>query len=186
VGDVHGIPLLSPTRTIIDLAAVVDAAKLEAAIQSALRDGGTSEGFMFRRIGELHSSGRYGIPALLALLEGHELRRGGLTWLEREVRHLIAAAGLPAPAVQVVLGKRDRRLIRVDFWFPGTKVVLEALGYRWHRSTAQMEADARRLNRLQLDGFVVLQVTYQAVVAGAATTVADLIEALGAPRLRSA
>ena len=158
IGDVHGIPVLSPTRTIIDLAVDRRRGRLEAAIHSALRDGGTSEDFLFRRIGELRSSGRYGIPALLAVLEGHELSRGGLTWLEREVRRLLAAAGLPTPQAQVVLGKRDGRLIRVDFWFPGTNVVLEALGYRWHRSTAQMEADARRLNQLQLDGFLVLQV----------------------------
>jgi len=63
---------------------------------------------------------------------------------------------------------------------------LEALGYRWHRSTAQMEADARRSNRLQLDGFIVIQVTYQAVVAGAAAALADLSEALAAPARRTA
>jgi hypothetical protein len=183
--NVCGVAVLSPTRTIIDLAATSPPPTLSRAIDSALRDGGTSEDFLFRRIAALRRSGRYGIPALLEVLEGNEISRGGQTWLEREVLVLLAAAGLPRPLVQVVLARRGLKLIRVDFRFPGTRIVLEALGYRWHRSTAQMQADAERLNQLQLDGYLVLQCTYRSVAAGAVDTIRDLRRAFDLPGLQT-
>ncbi len=74
---VDGIPVLTPTRTLIDISGQVDAARLTTALDSALRDGGTSEDFLHRRIAALRTSGRYGIPRLLAVIEGGEITRGG-------------------------------------------------------------------------------------------------------------
>ena len=50
--------------------------------------------------------------------------------------------------------------MRVDFRFPGTPLVIEVLGYSFHRTRSQMQRDAERMNQLVLDGFVVLQFTY--------------------------
>jgi len=55
-------------------------------------------------------------------------------------------------------------LVRVDFHFPGTRVVVEALGYRWHRSGAQMAIDLSRANALVLAGYLPLQFTYSQIV----------------------
>lgn len=74
--SVCGIPALSSTRAIIDLACTATRQQLAAAIDSALRDGGTSEDFLFRRIAELRNSGRYGLPALLEVLEGQGTDEG--------------------------------------------------------------------------------------------------------------
>lgn len=186
VAAVGGIPVLSPTRTIIDLARTSTRPQLAAAIDSALRDGGTSEDFLFRRIGQLRGQGRYGLPALLEVLEGKELTRGGASWLEREVLRLLDAAGLPRPTTQAVVAKRGAKLIRVDFRFPGTRVLLEALGYRWHRSPAQLQSDVARINELQLAGLLVLQCTYADAVAGAEATLDDVRRALALPTLLSA
>jgi very-short-patch-repair endonuclease len=175
---VEGIPSMSPTRTLLDLASTCSPAVLTAALDSALRDGGTSEDFLHRRIGALRSSGRYGIPQLVAVIEGAEITRGGQSWLEREFLVMLDRAGLPRPQTQAVLGRRGDRLIRVDFRFPGTPVVVEALGYRWHRTGAQMRIDVERLNQLTMDGFFVLQCTYADVVAGAAVVLASLRTAL--------
>jgi len=68
--------------------------------------------------------------------------------------------------------------VRVDFHWPGTRVVLEALGYRWHRTARQMQVDAERMNALQLAGNLVLQCTYRDVLAGAVNVIADLWRAL--------
>ncbi len=54
--------------------------------------------------------------------------------------------------------------MRVDCRFPGTNVVVEVLGYRYHRAVAQMRRDAERLNALILDGFAPYQFTYDQVV----------------------
>jgi very-short-patch-repair endonuclease len=146
------------------LAATESSARLTAALDSALRDGGTSEDFAHRRITALRAQGRSGPAQLLRALEGHEITRGGQSWLEREFLRLIDHEGIPRPDTQQVLGRRGDRLIRVDCHFPGTNLVVELLGYRWHRSRMQMQVDSERVNALQLAGFVVLQFTYADVV----------------------
>ncbi len=114
---------------------------------------------------------------MLAVLEGAEITRGGQSWLEREVLRVLDNVGLPKPSTQVVLGRRRDTLIRVDFHFPGTPIVVEALGYRWHRTGAQMRIDAERANALLLAGFIPLQFTYSQVVDGAEMMVATIREA---------
>ena len=159
-----GLPVLSATRTLIDVASTISSRALTIAVDSALRDGLTSEDFLHGRINTLRTSGRVGTTNILAVLEGAEIIRGGQSWLEREVLRLLDANALPVPSTQVVLGRRGDKLIRVDFRFEGTPIVVEALGYRWHRSGAQMNVDAARANALVLDGYLPLQFTYTQVV----------------------
>ena len=177
---VQGIPCTSPTRTLIDLARFETAERLTAALDSALRDGGTSEDFLHRRIAELRSSGRYGIPKLLDVIDGAELSRGGHSWLERRFLELIGNAGLPRPTTQAVLSRRKDRTIRVDCHFAGTRIVVELLGYRWHRTKQQLQSDAERINRLLLDGYIVLQFTYDDIAVSPEATVLTLRDALSA------
>ena len=72
---VERVPVMTATRTLIYLARFVGPAALTVAFDSALRDGGTSEDLLHRRISALRSSGRYGIPKLLAVIEGSEVSR---------------------------------------------------------------------------------------------------------------
>ena len=109
---VNGFRATSATRTIIDLARSMPAASVTAAIDSALRDGLTSETFLHRRISELRSRGRYGIPALLAIIEGAEITRGGHSWLERRFLEIVGGAGLPRPSTQAVLARAGDKLVR--------------------------------------------------------------------------
>ena len=175
-----GLPCLSATRLLVELARIEPARRLTAALDSALRDGLTSEDFLHRRLVELRGRGRKGPTELLAVLAGSEVTRGGHSFLERAFLELLDELGLPRPLTQQVLGKRRRTLIRVDCHFPGTAVVVELLGYQWHRTPMQMQADAERLNRLQLDGFLAMQFTYVDVVTRSPTMTADLAEALRA------
>ena len=70
---------------------------------------------------------------------------------------------LPRPLTQQVLTRAGDRLVRVDCRFPGSPVIVELLGYRWHRTKAQMSRDAERQNALILDGFLPIQFTYDQV-----------------------
>lgn len=158
------MPVLSPARTLISLAVDASPDRLTAALDGALRDLMITERFLHERITALRSKGRYGVPALLAVIERSEITRGCHSWLEREYMRLLAAARVPLPIPQQVLGRRGDSIIRVDFRFPGTPVVVEVLGYRWHRTTAQMSIDAARMNQLLLDGFTPYQFTYDQVV----------------------
>ncbi len=176
-----GIATTSATRTIIDLARHVSPALVTAALDSALRDGLTSEDFLHGRISSLRSKGRYGIPKLLAIIEGSEASRGGHSWLERRFLQLVADAGLPRPVAQVVLSRSGQRLIRVDCFFAEAALVVEVLGYRWHRTELQMSRDAERANRLMLDGQRMLQFTYSTIAEHPVRVMVDLSEALFGP-----
>jgi very-short-patch-repair endonuclease len=174
---IDGIAVTSPIRTLIDLARRESAARLTTVIDGALRDRLIVEEALLRRIAQIRTQGRYGIPKLLAVIEGVETTRGGQSWLERRYLQLAAAGGLPRPETQRRLGRVDGRLIRVDCYYPDVDLVVELLGYRWHRSRAQMQRDAQRVNRLQLDGRLVLQFTYDQVTLGPQVVLATVVEA---------
>lgn len=176
--SVLGIPVVSPSRTLLQLAATEPPHRVTAALDSAVRDGLTTDDFLHRRLAVWRASGRNGVRPLIAAVDGAEVARGGHSWLEREFLRLLEAAGLPRPTTQAVLGRRGDRLIRVDTRFPGTNLVVELLGYRWHRTKPQLTSDAQRLNRLLLDGFLPIQFTYPLVVEQPESVVADVREGL--------
>ena len=155
--------MTSPARTIVDLAKHEPQDRLSAAVDSAIRDGLVSEDLLHRRVAALRTKGRFGVPKLLEVLEGRELTRGGHSWLEREFLRLVGGAGLPRPSTQQVVSRAGEHRVRVDCRFPGTNIVVELLGYRYHRTVSQMSRDAARLNALVLDGFVPYQFTYEQV-----------------------
>jgi hypothetical protein len=181
--EVDGMAVTSPVRTLLDLARVLPSDQLAACVDSALRDGGTNEDLLHRRIEALRSQGRFGLPLLHEVLAGHEVTRGGQSWLEREYLRLLGRASLPRPETQQVLSRARDRLVRVDCRFPGTNVVVELLGYRFHRSRGQMAGDATRYNALLADGFAPYQFTYGQIVSEAGYVVATTRAALqSAPR----
>lgn len=160
----HGVPCTSGARTLIDLARSATPERLTIAFDSGLRDGRFNERHLHERIVALRSRGRFGIPKLLAVIDGSEIVRGGHSWLEREFLRLVAAADLPRPDMQVALSRAGDRTVRVDARFPGTPVVVELLGYRFHRSAESLGRDTERMNALLLDGFLPMQFTYEQLV----------------------
>lgn len=176
------IPVTAGARTVIDLARSEPTDRLTLALDSGLRDGRFNESLLHRRIVALRGSGRNGIRRLLDVIDGCEVARGGHSWLEREFLRLMADAGLPRPETQVVLARTGTRSVRVDARFPGTPVVVELLGYRFHRTPAQLRGDSERLNALLLDGFVPLQFTYDQVVERPEFVIRDVDRAV---RVRS-
>ena len=173
---IDGLPVTSPARTIIDLAASHEPKRLTAVLDGALRDRLITEEVLLKRVAELRSQGKYGIPKLLAVIEGSEASRGGHSWLERRYLELAAAAGLPTPETQRHVGSVDGRLIRVDCYYSEADMVVELLGYRWHRSKSQMSRDAARVNRMTLDGRLVLQFTYEQVTLSPEVVIGSVVE----------
>lgn len=160
----HGIPTMTLPRALTDGAKQLSASRLATAYDSALRDRKTTEDLVHRQIASIRSRGRYGIPKLIDVIEGREATRGGHSWLERRFLEICASHGLPKPETQQVVTDSKSRLVRVDFRFPGTRLVVEVLGYRWHRGDRrQFSRDAERINALVRGGFVPLQFTYDHV-----------------------
>jgi hypothetical protein len=175
---VGSLPVTSPARTLIDISATTSPQRLTVLLDNALRDRLLTLDLLLGRIAELRTQGRYGIPRLLAVIDGVDAGRGGHSWLERRFLEITAAAGLPRPETQKVVGAVDGRLIRVDCRYPGTNVVVELLGYRWHRSRTQMSRDAERLNRMVLDGLFPLQFSFDQITLGPDRVLLTVAEAL--------
>jgi very-short-patch-repair endonuclease len=175
---VEGTTTLSGARTLIDLARTESRERLTAAFDSGLRDGKFNEALVHRRIVALRSKGRFGIPRLLDAIEGAEAIRGGHSWLEREYLRLVVAAALPIPLTQQVLTRAGDKLVRVDFRFANTPVVVEVLGYQFHRSRAHLRRDADRMNAMLADGLQPYQFSYEHVVEAPESVVATTRSAL--------
>ena len=179
---ISGFPVLSPARTLIDLARTTDARTLTVALDSALRDRRLTEHHLHRRIVALRSVGRYGLDRLIDVIAGSEVIRGAHSYLERRFLELVHERGLPRPTPQRVLGRTNGRVIRVDFRFPASRVVVETLGYEWHRTKEQMSRDAARLNALIADGFHPYQFTNDQVIGHPDEVMEQVAAALSADR----
>ncbi len=175
---VDDLATLGPVRTLVDLARTCTVEQLVAAVDSGLRDGKYNESLLHRRVIANAGKGRAGIPKLLDAIHTLDFGRGGHSWLEREFLRLVADAGLPRPATQQVLTRAQDRVVRVDFRFPGTNVVVEVLGLRYHRTTEQIARDAARMNALVADGFRVYQFTYATVVDDSERMLTEILLAL--------
>jgi hypothetical protein len=145
VVTVDGIRCSSATRTIIDLAySGASTARLEAAIDSAVRLGLSAPLVLERRLAELRGRGRRGARSLDRLL----IESGGESVLERRFLALVREAGLPRPRTQVRYRRDGRHVARVDFLFEPYQVVVEVTGRLGHSTPTERGRNAQRRNEL--------------------------------------
>ena len=83
--------------------------------------------------------------------------------LERRVLRLLADAGLPNPIVQQRFDlSPDVGVVRVDFWYPQARLVVEVDGPH-HGLPLQRAKDSRRDAAFARRGIAVLRIGYQDV-----------------------
>jgi very-short-patch-repair endonuclease len=151
-----GVPVTTVSRTLFDLAEVVDRQQLRRAWEEADRLG------MLRltaieQICE-QGYGRHALRPIRALLA--EARTPAYTRSALEQRfaefcrgHL---AGLPPPQTNVlVLG------LEVDAYWPSKHLVVELDGYAYHHHRAAFERDRARDAAMQAAGYRVLRITHR-------------------------
>jgi hypothetical protein len=168
------LPITTPARTLLDLAAIVPPHGVEAALKQAdlleLFDLRTLEAVV---AAHPRHRGRTVLAGLLADARASELALT-LSELEDRFRALCDAHSLPRPAVNArPLG------FRVDFLWPAARLVVEVDGWRAHRTRAAFETDRARDQALTAAGFRVMRFTYRQVTDGphdvAATLAAVLV-----------
>jgi very-short-patch-repair endonuclease len=158
IGRLGPIPVTSPLRTVIDLAAVLDADALEVAIESALRRGLFSPGQLRWRAGLLLGTGRPGSETLRRLLDQRGLGRSASA-PEVDLGRLLEQVGFGRPERQYVVRAQGRFVARVDLAYPEHRIALEYDSDRWHAGVRRRHADAQRRNRLRAVGWTVIEVT---------------------------
>ncbi|MGX5655796.1 DUF559 domain-containing protein [Geodermatophilus nigrescens] len=148
-----GVPVTSPGRTWLDLAAVLPPAALLAVTDQMLRrryQRRTLEGIT------AGARGVRGIRAARRVLAVADHRAGSP--MESVLRWLVLEAGLPAPDLQHVVRGAAGFVGRVDMAWPDRKVLVEFDG-DVHRERRVFVDDLRRQNGLVLAGWTVLRFT---------------------------
>lgn len=132
----RGIPVTTPSRTVIDLAARGDRDDAERLINAADARNILRADTLRERLGS--HGGEPGVPLLTEVLD-----RDTFVLTESELERLFLPlahrAGLPKPQSPQRLGPH-----RVDFWWPELDLVVECDSLRYHRTTLQQRQDRGR------------------------------------------
>ena len=132
----QGIPVTTPTCTLVDLAAGCSREETEAAVNEADALDLIDLERLREELGRY--AGRRGTPALREVLDRHTFVATE-SWLERRFLPIARRAGLPLPRTQ-----RRPHGHRVDFLWPELGLVVETDGLRYHRTAAKQARDLRR------------------------------------------
>lgn len=169
--ECKGIPVTTPARTLVDLAAIFGEKELERAASRLVRAGLVEPATLERRLGEWR--GRPGIPALRAILA----REGGPSFTRSEAEAaalaLMRTAGLPAPQTNVGMGPYE-----LDFYWPRERLAVEVDGFRHHSSRPRFEGDRRKDTWLRARGINVLRLSWRQITEQAVATAVQLGQAL--------
>jgi len=152
----EGIPITTPPRTILDLAAIVAPRELEHTVARALRGGLATEDSLASLLARYPR--RPGVPALRAILARDGTPAFVRSEAEARFLALLRRARLPAPRVNDVV-----RGFEVDFFWPAFRLIVEVDGFAYHGSRAAFEKDRRRDTALEGMGLRVMRVTWRQV-----------------------
>jgi very-short-patch-repair endonuclease len=159
--SVGPVPVTTPARTIIDLAAVLRVEQLARALDDALGRGAVGIAEEIDAFNALAVRGRRGVARLRPLLEE---RGAGVafdtTHLERMFSRLVRDNALPEPDRQVLIGL-DRPIGTVDFVFRSHGLIVEVDGRLGHSQLLDFESDRRRDQQALVAGFRVVRFTYR-------------------------
>jgi very-short-patch-repair endonuclease len=174
IARLKGIPVTTPARTLIDLAATLDYRPLRRAVREAQRKLVTIPQILETadRLGPRRGSAN--LRKILAT--GHAPTRSEL---EDAVLDLILKGGFQHPHVNRPLHLNGRRIVP-DFRWRDQRLVIEADGAEWHEGRLAREDDAERQALLEAHGERVLRVTWTQAIAHRRQTL-ERIRAAGAP-----
>lgn len=131
---VSGVPVTDPISTLVDLASCAPEWQVEQAINAADRlDLVDPETLRATVPGLAPRPGK----ACIRRLAGCDALTD--TGLERKFLAIVRAANLPSPRTQAMVSG-----YRVDFYWPDLGLVVEADGWRYHRTSGEQATDQRR------------------------------------------
>ena len=174
---VDGIPCTSIVRTILDLPAVVAPRRAEQALEDALRRRLCTIDQVASRFVQVARRGRRGTRVGRLIIEK---RMGAYvptkTEFERLVSDLVERAGLPQPQRQI---KQDVRgtPVYIDLGWKERLIGVECDGLFDHATNLALPWDDDRQNDLQLQGWLILRFTWQALTETPDVVIGQIREA---------
>ena len=170
----HGIPTTTPSRTLLELAAILPRRPLERALdQAEIRQ--LTDYPALDALARAHR-GHHGATKLIQALQEHHAGTT-LTKSELEERFLSLCRrhGLPKPRVNTWIANKE-----VDFLFAEARLIVETDSWRHHRSREAFESDRARDAITARAGYRTLRFTHRQVADDAAAVAATVDAALGA------
>jgi very-short-patch-repair endonuclease len=165
-GHVHGIPVTSVARTIVDLAGAYGEKQLGEAVER----GATKKLLDLAAIDAILDDGprRRGAPCLRRVLApwrpvAETAKYATFRSLfEAKLLPLVAAAGLPLPRFNAPV-RTAERILEVDLLWEHTRFVVEADSRKHHGIEVAFERDHKRARELIAAGYGFLGVTWREV-----------------------
>ena len=168
---IEGIPVTTPARTLLDLAAVLPRRDLERALAvTQRRELATDD--QIRVLLERHA-GRAGTRRLGDLLESDPPAPFTRSEPEERLLDLIRKAKLPVPKANVVVEGFE-----VDFLWRRQRLVVEVDGFAYHSSPRAFERDHDRDGVLVGAGMRVLRLSWRQIVHEPEVTIVRLAQSL--------
>jgi putative AbiEi antitoxin of type IV toxin-antitoxin system/uncharacterized protein DUF559 len=168
------IPLTTPARTLLDLAAFLHSDRaLRRAIRESQVQGRVSHTELSTQAARAPNR-RAGVR-LAKLISGGPA--GTRSELEDLTLDLLERYGFPRPLTNALVADVPIP-IEVDFLFPGRRVVVETDGKRYHDNPLAWETDARKQAILEAAGYRVVRLTWAQVTRDEKQTALRLRRAL--------
>lgn len=150
-----GIPVTTPSATLVDLATVLSDKQLEAAINEADKRDLVNPLQLQNMLGQLR--GQPGVSRVREMLRSSTLVLTD-SELERRFLRLIKSAQLPVPMTGVNVNG-----FKVDFFWRDIDLVVETDGLRYHRTPSQQSRDRLRDQVHTSRGLTTLRFTHAQV-----------------------
>jgi hypothetical protein len=173
---VDGIPVTSPPRTVLDLAAVLGERQLERAFRE-MEVRRLTDRLSLPEVIQRHP-GRRGVLMLRRILDSRA--PGGITRTELEERFVafLDAFGLPRGRMNASLWVRDR-FFEPDCLWAVERLMVELDSREVHETSRSFESDRVRDRVLLAEGWRTIRVTWRQLRDEPAAVAADLRRALG-------
>jgi predicted transcriptional regulator of viral defense system len=161
------IPITSVERTLADLASQLRPEQLLEAVEQAyvLRQLDLAA---MRRVLERNAN-HSGVGALHVIFDDFTQAPATRSVLERQMLHVLAAADLPTPLLNVTVAG-----LEVDMFWPDWRLVVELDSRRFHDNPWAMERDRRRDTILRKARCEILRVTHRRLTRTPDQVVADI------------
>jgi very-short-patch-repair endonuclease len=176
---VDGIPVTTPERTVLDIAALHPWPNyLEYVVQAARRKRLLTHESTREMFDRNARRGLKGVSALREVLERWDpSSRPTDSDMETMLLQALRKHGLPEPVVQhVVLDAAGQFIARPDAAYPKLRIAIEYDSKQEHSDEFQIAHDAARRNRLSAAGYIVMSARHADLRAGG-TEICNLIEA---------
>jgi very-short-patch-repair endonuclease len=149
----NGFPVTPPTRTLVDLAAVLPPGRLRDAFERAER----LRLLDAKKVGE-EIYGKRGAKKIRTIVAEWAEPEPTKSELEQAWRNLCRDHGLPLPSQNVVLLGYE-----VDAFFSEYGVVVELDSWEWHKTRRAFEEDRQKAVALEAAGYRVLRFSWRQV-----------------------